>query len=284
MASYQVKQSSTAYPLVFLMVQSSDHVTGLTGASPTVTLSKSGGAFASPSGAVTEIANGWYKVAGNATDTATLGPLALHATAASGDPVDVMYEVIAHDVQDAVHLGLSCLPNATAAASGGLLTYGSTTGQLNPSGGATPVSGDLTSTMKTSVATAVLATPANALATDSSGRVILQPTQTGVTIPAVTTTTNLTNAPTAGDLTATMKTSVTTAASSATPVATLNFTQAIPTSNTAQTVGDALNAARAQGFGKWVISGTTVTLYAGDGTTVVHTFTLDSATAPTQRS
>lgn len=65
---------------------------------------------------------------------------------------------------------------------------------------------------------------------------------------------------------------------------TLDLTQAIPTSNTAQTVGDALNAARAEGFGKWVLIGTTLTLYAGDGVTVVRTFTLDSATNPTQRS
>jgi hypothetical protein len=46
----------------------------------------------------------------------------------------------------------------------------------------------------------------------------------------------------------------------------------------------ALNAARAQGFSKWVLSGTTLTLYAADGTTTVRTFTLDSANAPTQRS
>ncbi len=63
----------------------------------------------------------------------------------------------------------------------------------------------------------------------------------------------------------------------------LDLTQAVPTSNTAQTVGDALNAARAQGFGKWVISGTALTLYAADGSTVVKTFTLNSATAPTSR-
>jgi hypothetical protein len=94
------------------------------------------------------------------------------------------------------------------------------------------------------------------IATDSSGRVLLQPTQTGVTIPTVT--------------------SVTTA--------NLNLAQAIPTSNAAQTVGDALNAARAQGFGKWTLSGTTLTLYAGDGTTVVRTFTLDSSSSPTQRT
>jgi len=64
----------------------------------------------------------------------------------------------------------------------------------------------------------------------------------------------------------------------------IDLTTAVPTSNTAETVGDCLNAARAQGFGKWVRSGTTLTLYANDGTTAVKTFTLDSGTAPTQRS
>lgn len=63
----------------------------------------------------------------------------------------------------------------------------------------------------------------------------------------------------------------------------INMTQNIPTANTAQTIGDAMNAARAQGFGKWVLSGTTLNLYAADNTTVVRTFTLDSSTAPTQR-
>jgi len=65
---------------------------------------------------------------------------------------------------------------------------------------------------------------------------------------------------------------------------TLDLTQAVPTSNTAQTVGDALNAARAQGFGKWVITGTTLNLYANDGSTVVRSFTLDSGSTPTSRT
>jgi len=46
-------------------------------------------------------------------------------------------------------------------------------------------------------------------------------TATNITAGTITTVTNLTNAPTAGDLTATMKTSVTTAASSSTPTVTL---------------------------------------------------------------
>lgn len=47
---------------------------------------------------------------------------------------------------------------------------------------------------------------------------------TNITAGTITTTTNLTNAPTAGDLTATMKASVTTAASAATPVVTISRT------------------------------------------------------------
>lgn len=115
-----LKQSSAAQPLVFLMVDSTDHITPKTGLSPTVTLSKSGGSFAAPSGAVSEIGNGWYKVAGNSTDTATLGPLILHATGTAADPVDVVYDVVAFDPQDSVRIGLTALPNAAADAAGGL--------------------------------------------------------------------------------------------------------------------------------------------------------------------
>jgi hypothetical protein len=64
----------------------------------------------------------------------------------------------------------------------------------------------------------------------------------------------------------------------------INMSQSVPTSNTAQTVGDALNAARAYGFGKWVINGTTLSLYASDNTTIIKTFTLDSGSYPTSRT
>ena len=121
-AAYHVKQSTTAYPLVFFMVDSADHITGKTGLTVTVTLSKAGGAFAAASGAVSEIGNGWYKVAGNATDTNTLGALALHATATGADALDVLYEVVAFDPQSATNLGLSALPTANPAANGGLPT------------------------------------------------------------------------------------------------------------------------------------------------------------------
>lgn len=69
-----------------------------------------------------------------------------------------------------------------------------------------------------------------------------------------------------------------------TPTMQIDMTQSVPTSNTANTIGDALNAMRAVGFGKWVISGTNLSLYAPDNVTVVKSFTLNSSTAPTSRS
>lgn len=116
------KQSDITYPLFFLMVDSTDHVTGKTGLSPTVTISKNGGAFASPSGAVSEVGNGLYKVAGNATDSNTVGELWVHATATGADPTDTSYTVVAYDPFDSVRLGLTALPNVVAAGNGGLPT------------------------------------------------------------------------------------------------------------------------------------------------------------------
>lgn len=132
--SYEIKQSSTAYPLLFLMVDSSDHITAKTGLSPTVTLSKAGGSFASPSGSVSEIGSGWYKVAGNATDSGTLGPLVLHATGTGADPVDVIYRVVKHDVQDG-NLGLTGLTGLTAPTAGALPTVGSGSNQISLNSG-----------------------------------------------------------------------------------------------------------------------------------------------------
>lgn len=102
------KQSSTSYPIPIFMADATDHITGKTGLSPTVTLSKNNAAFAAAAGAVTEIANGWYSLAGNATDRNTLGPLLVHATGTGADPYDLEYAVVAFDPFD-VNLGLTNL-------------------------------------------------------------------------------------------------------------------------------------------------------------------------------
>lgn len=56
------------------------------------------------------------------------------------------------------------------------------------------------------------------------------------------------------------------------------------TGSTDKTVQDVFRAAWAQAAGKWALVGTTLTLYAPDGTTPLHTFTVDSATDPTSRT
>lgn len=94
------KQSSTAYPILFLMVDSTDHVTGKTGLTPTVTISKNGAAFGSPSGAVTELSSGWYALAGNATDRNTIGEFLIHATGTGADPLDDRYLIVSFDPFD----------------------------------------------------------------------------------------------------------------------------------------------------------------------------------------
>jgi hypothetical protein len=90
----ELTQSTANEPIPFLLIDSTLHIAGKTSLTPTVTISKNGGAFITPAGAITELGNGWYKIAANATDTDTLGPLIVHAEASGADPVDLVYQVV----------------------------------------------------------------------------------------------------------------------------------------------------------------------------------------------
>lgn len=243
------------------MVANSDHITPVTGLTPTVTLCKNGAAFGAAAGAVTEVANGWYCVAGNATDTNTLGPLVLHATGTAADATDMYFDVVAFDPQSATSLGLS---NLDAAITSRMASYTQPTGFLaatfpsgtvanttNIAGGTiTTVSGNVTGSVGSvsgsiggSVAGSVASVTGNvggsvgsvsgSIGGNLSGNVLGFISGnvggvTGVTFPAtvasptnitagtITTVTNLTNAPTAGDFTSTMKTSLNAATPSVT--------------------------------------------------------------------
>jgi len=130
-----------------------------------------------------------------------------------------------------------------------------------------------------------LATPTNITA--ATGIVLSAVTHTGARIPNVTltdTATNLTNAATSGDLTSTMKSSVTTAV----PTAAQNFAAVLTTALTESYAADgsAPTLAQAilliqQSLHEFAISSTTRTVKKLDGSTTAATFTLDSATAPT---
>lgn len=91
-------------------------------------------------------------------------------------------ELVDYDPYDSVRLGLTAMPNAAAAASGGLPTVDASNAVKVQSG-----------------------TGANQISLSSGLVTLAGVTHTGAVIPTVT---NLTNAPTAGDLTAAMKTSV----------------------------------------------------------------------------
>jgi len=93
-------KQSTAYNLTVFMTDSSDHVSGKTGLTLTITASKDGGAFASISPTVTELANGWYKVALTSSHADTLGDLALHVTSTGADPTDLVSQVRANILGD----------------------------------------------------------------------------------------------------------------------------------------------------------------------------------------
>jgi len=107
-------KQSTAKNVMVLMVDSTDHVTGKTGLTLTITASKDGGAFGSISPTVTERGNGWYSVALTAAHTDTLGDLALHITGTAADPADMVLLVEARSVDDVLPTASYTAPdNAT---------------------------------------------------------------------------------------------------------------------------------------------------------------------------
>jgi len=89
-----IKQG-TAYTRTFILVESSNHISPLLGASPTVLISKNGGAFGAVTGTVSEVGNGWYAVMLTATDTNTAGELSFHVTATGGDDSDFADQIVA---------------------------------------------------------------------------------------------------------------------------------------------------------------------------------------------
>jgi hypothetical protein len=107
-------KQSTARNVLLKLYLTSDHVTAATAKTLTVTLSKDGATFAAAAGAVTELANGWYKVALTTADTNTLGTLVVRATATSCDDAERIFEVVAFDPQSATSLGLSNLATAVS--------------------------------------------------------------------------------------------------------------------------------------------------------------------------
>jgi hypothetical protein len=112
--------------------------------------------------------------------------------AASMAPVVLEIELTATNNQDGVRAGMTALPNAAAAAAGGLITIGTSTGQLAPDGSGNVSVGQWLGETLTldgnnlpevcvtdwdGTAVAALPTHFSSLAIDSSGRVTIAPSQ-----------------------------------------------------------------------------------------------------------
>ena len=227
--------------------------TSVTAAVPSVVSIQSG--LATP----TNITAGTITTVTNLTNAAT-----------SGDLTSTMKASVTAAVPSVVSIqsGLATPTNITAG------TITTVTNLTNA-----PTSGDLTQTMKTSVAAAVTAAAPTVVQIQSG-----LATPTNITAGTITTVTNLTKAATSGDLTATMKSSVTTAV----PTAAQNFAAVLTTAITesyaaggaAPTLAQAILLIQ-QSLHEFAIASTTRTVKKLDGSTTAATFTLNSATAPT---
>jgi len=76
-----------------VFVTSTDHVTGISGATLTIYASKNGGAFNLISPSVVDTGFGWYSLYLSSADLNTVGDMAIHITAPGADPVDVLWKV-----------------------------------------------------------------------------------------------------------------------------------------------------------------------------------------------
>lgn len=83
--------------ITFVMVDSAGvEVTGL-GTGFALQVSKNAGAFGASAGTKAEIGSGWYSYVFTATETNTLGPLAVKVTGAGAVQQNILYEVVGSD-------------------------------------------------------------------------------------------------------------------------------------------------------------------------------------------
>ena len=121
MSIIEVTQSTAVTVSVFMRDPSTG--LGLPGlaSSMVVSVSKAGAAFTTLSPVITDRSFGYYSIGLLVADTGTLGMSPVRVTAPTAlDNNELVLNVIAINKNDAVHMGLSSLPNAAAGATGGL--------------------------------------------------------------------------------------------------------------------------------------------------------------------
>lgn len=132
-------KQSTARVRVIQMIDSTDNVSGKTGLSLTVTLSKNGAAFGALGGSVAEISSGFYAVSLNTADTNTLGDLQILATGTGAymhpvDPEQVVVDLPGASVSSVTGSVASVTAGVTLAASAVQAIWDALTSALTTSG------------------------------------------------------------------------------------------------------------------------------------------------------
>lgn len=96
-----IKQNSSKNIMVF-MKDSSNHISGKTGLTLLISVSKDGGEFSVINPVVTERGDGWYSIAITSSVTNIIGELAFHITATGADNNDFVYNVYSNDMSSVV--------------------------------------------------------------------------------------------------------------------------------------------------------------------------------------
>lgn len=115
---------NTGYTRMILITSTADHITGLTGQTPVITLYKGTTSSSSSTGTIAEATSGWYKWNLTSNDSVTLGDLAVSVTSTAGDPTGFVDQIVAVNYSDAVRFGMSALPNVASGTTGGLWILG----------------------------------------------------------------------------------------------------------------------------------------------------------------
>lgn len=186
--------------------------TALTISQADIRLSKNGGDIAQTNNAAgaTHDELGYYDVPLDTTDTNTLGRLKVAVSESGALPVWQDFMVVPANVWDSL-FGADKLQVHADEITAGLITAAAIAdGAIDA---ATFAAGAINAAAIATDAIAAAKVAADAVTKIQTGLA----TPTNITAGTITTVTNLTNAPTNGDLTATMKTSVTIAATAATP-------------------------------------------------------------------
>lgn len=233
---YELDQSTSLPTQIFVFDSAGVGVTGKVDGDFTKRISKNGGAFAAMTVTITESENGFYSLTISSSHSDTLGTLTISFIASGTMRINLQFKVVvatasslsaripaaltgagnmkadmvaldgsaqsATDLKDFADDGYN---PATNKVTGVLLTDTVTTYTGN-----TPQTGD--SFVRLGAGGAGLTALGDVRIANLDATVSSRATPTNITAGTITTVTNLTNAPTNGDLTATMKTSVQTAA------------------------------------------------------------------------